>query len=244
MKPLVTIFILVYNNADQLDTTVESVISQDYDNAEIIISDDGSTKYDTAVLHEYESRLKKRYDNVRVNINEQNVGTVKHLNRVFHMAKGKYLFSCSSGDRYAGSNVISRLVERFESTGALLITTRRVDEYTDRTDKVRPAKAIGLALNLCPKLLLGYMINKKNVISGCCTFYSKKLFETEGYLDERYHLVEDYPLYVKLLSKGVKIHWYGIKSVVHTIGGVSTGKIHPSIYKDIELLRSEYKKDR
>lgn len=243
MKPLVTIFILVYNNADQLDTTVESVLSQDYDNAEIIISDDGSTKYDTSILHEYEEKFRKRYHQVRVNINEQNVGTVKHLNRVFHMAEGKYLFSCSSGDRYAADNVISSLVERFEKTDALLITTKRIDEYTDAPARVRPSGLVGVALNLFPGLLLKYMIDKKNVLSGCCTFYSKKLFETEGYLDERYHLVEDYPLYVKLLSKGVKIHWYGIKSVVHTIGGVSTGHIHPSIYKDIELLRSEYKKD-
>ena len=40
--PLVSIWILMYNNAAELDGTIDSVISQDYPNAEVIFSDDGS----------------------------------------------------------------------------------------------------------------------------------------------------------------------------------------------------------
>lgn len=240
MKPLITIFILLYNNVSELEPTVASILEQDYDNAEIIISDDGSTKYDTGILEKYAKRLRARYASVRVNVNLENVGTVKHLNKVFRLANGKYMFSCCSGDRYASRDTISKLVAYFEKSGALLVTTRRIDEYDNKKTKVRPSRLVGAALRLCPMKLRDYMLAKKNLISGCCTFYSKALFEQYGYLDERYHLVEDYPLYIKLLTKGVRIYWYGIETVIHGIGGVSTGRIHPSIYKDIELLRSEY----
>ena len=60
---------------------------QDYTNAEIILSDDGSTKYDTSELNKYAEELKKVFADVRININEQNVGTVKHLNKIISMDK-------------------------------------------------------------------------------------------------------------------------------------------------------------
>lgn len=237
-KSLVTIYVLVYNNVDGLKTTIESVVSQDYENAEIIISDDGSSNYDKSCLEEYAGKVRNKYKNVRVNINEENIGTVKHLNRVFGMAKGDILITCSSGDEFADSKAVSRLVDYFEKTDYLVITTRRIDRYKDH-DKVRPSWLLGPALRFMPKTVLNYMIQKKNIISGSCTFYRKEIFDKHGLLDERYHLVEDYPYYVNLLRKSEKIGFYSKPVIVHTIGGVSTGKIHPSIYKDIERLRED-----
>ncbi|MBR6157387.1 MAG: glycosyltransferase family 2 protein, partial [Lachnospiraceae bacterium] len=42
MKPLATIWILIYNNAKELEETVDSVCRQDYDAIEVILSDDCS----------------------------------------------------------------------------------------------------------------------------------------------------------------------------------------------------------
>lgn len=242
-KPLVTIYILVYNNSDGLEMTVNSTLEQDYDNAEIILSDDGSSNYDTALLEKYADKLKEKYKTVRVNVNEQNIGTVKHLNRVFKMAAGDILITCSSGDKFATDKSVSQVVNSFEKTDKLIITTRRIDRYPDH-DKTRPNMMLGVALKLFSKQLLNYMIVRKNLISGCCTFYRKEIFEKYGYLDERYHLVEDYPYYVMLLRKKVPIGFLKTPIIVHTIGGVSTGKIHPSIYKDIERLREDLYPDR
>lgn len=236
-QPLVTIFILLYNNVEGLDITIPSVLLQDYENAEIIISDDGSGGYDTEILTKYAEALRQKYSDVKLNINARNMGTVKHLNKVFKMAAGKYLISCSSGDAFLRKDSVRAIVDRMENGNELLLTTRRTDVYSSGKKKIRPHKTVGFFLNHDPQALLEYMITKKNVLSGCCTFYAKELFETHGYLDESYHLVEDYPYYTFLLMKGVKIGWFPESTILHSIGGVSTGKVHPSIYKDIELLR-------
>lgn len=236
-KPTVTIYILVYNNAEELPATIESVLKQTYMDAEVILSDDGSQNYDVSILEQYAAALRKKYGRVRININEKNVGTVKHLNRVLRMADGKYLISCSSGDIFAKEDTVEKIVRTFEQKRTLLLTTRRMDVASGKK-KVRPSVLVGMLLKVAPNMLLDYMIRKKNMISGCCTFYQKKLFETYGYFDERYHLVEDYPYYVLLLQKKVRFGWSGMVSVHHRIGGVSTGRVHPSIYKDIELMRS------
>lgn len=241
-KPAVTIYILVYNNAEELPATIESVMKQTYTDAEIILSDDGSQNYDVSILERYAAGLRKKFGQVRINVNETNVGTVKHLNRVLGMAEGKYLISCSSGDVLAGEDTVEKIVRAFERQKTLLLTTRRMDVMPEK-EKVRPFALVGMLLKFTPGMLLNYMVRKKNVISGCCTFYRKELFERYGYFDERYHLVEDYPFYVMLLQKKVRFGWSGMVSVRHRMGGVSTGRIHPSIYKDIELMRSLWKKE-
>ena len=50
MKVLATIWILIYNNAKELDATIASVKAQDYDAIEVILSDDCSKNYDAALL--------------------------------------------------------------------------------------------------------------------------------------------------------------------------------------------------
>lgn len=238
-RPFVTIFVLVYNNADSLDSTIQSVLQQTYENAEVIISDDGSSNYDTGILETYAEQLRQKYAKVRVNVNEKNVGTVKHLNRVIAMAEGELLFNCCSGDTFYEETTISQLVEQFEKSKCKIITARRMDEYADGHTKIRPIPVLGRLLHDCPHLLINYMIQKKNLLSGCCTFARKSLYEEYGAYDEEYHLVEDYPYYLMLLLKGVTFGWYGKPAIRHTIGGVSTGRVHPSIYKDIARMREK-----
>lgn len=239
-KPTVTIYILIYNNAEELSSTIESVMGQTYMDAEVIISDDGSRNYDVSILEQHAAELRKKYGQVRININKWNLGTVKHLNKVLKMAEGKYLISCSSGDTFARKDTIEKIIRAFEKKKTLLLTTRRVDVMAGEK-KVRPLALVGLLLKFAPGLLLHYMLNKKNVISGCCTFYQKELFERYGYFDEQYRLVEDYPYYLMLLQKKVRFGWSGMVSIRHRMGGVSTGRVHPGIYYDIETMQSFWK---
>ena len=238
-KPLVTIMILVYNNADGLDETISSVMEQDFLDAEVILSDDGSSNYDTCLLEEYAKHLRTKFETVRVNVNEHNLGTVKHLNRVIRMAEGSYLMNCCSGDSFYAKNTISHLVSCFQKSGKRILSARRLDVYPEGKNKYRPSVFVGCALKICPKALMEYMICNKNLLSGCCTFAAKELFETYGYYEEDYFLVEDYPYYVELLRKKEPFAVTFQPAIRHGIGGVSTGKVHPAIYEDIEKRRKK-----
>ena len=240
-RRIVTICLLVYKNAEELEPTIaalERQVFQGFD-AEIIISDDGSKNYDTKILEEYAARLRKKYFEVRVNVNEENVGTVKHLNKVFRMAKGAILIPHSSGDAFSRESSLATLVEKMEKSGKRIFTTRRLDLYPDGKKKKRPSIYTGVWMKYFPNSFLRSMICKRNVLSGCCTIYRKDLLEEQGYFDEEYHLVEDYPFYTELLLQKESFGWCRDVIFCHRIGGVSTGKIHPSIYKDIERMREK-----
>ncbi|MBP3296664.1 MAG: glycosyltransferase [Lachnospiraceae bacterium] len=239
MKPLATIWILIYNNAKELEETVASVCRQDYDAIEVILSDDCSREYDAELMERYAGKLRKRFADVRINHNEENLGTVAHINKVIGLSKGKYFISCCSGDRFCSTDTVSGIVSRMEAGREKVLACRRADVYPDGKKKIRPPFWLGAALKFAPGWLLNYMIRRRNLLSGCCTFCSRAVFEEYGLHNTEYRLVEDYTYFVKLLQLGVRIGYTPQVVVEHGIGGVSTGKIHPLVLKDIERFREK-----
>lgn len=240
--PLVSIWILMYNNAAELENTVESVVSQDYPNAEVIFSDDGSKVTDPDKVERMAQKVRDRGYATKIFFNKENMGTVAHINSVIDRSDGKYFVSCCPGERFHTPGTVSAIVNAMEKKKSLMMTSRRLDVYPDKVIK-RPSPMLGIALSLCPKMLAGYMIRKRNLISGCCTFENRELFEKYGKYDTSYRLVEDYPYVVDLLRNGARIDFMNCVTVEHSIGGVSTGNIHPAVIKDIEHMREVLKKD-
>ena len=207
---------------------------------ELIISDDCSKEYDTAQLESLKERLGRNFADVRINVNEENLGSVAHFNKLFKMARGEYMIFCSPGDCFPDKATISHIIRDFKNSGELILTGRRRDCYGDHS-KVRPGIFTELGLKLFPGILLNYMVQKRNLISSCCTAYSKGLFDKYGYLDEDYRLLDDYPYIVSLLQRRAKIAFTKEIFLEHEMGGgVSTGDhIHPIILKDLELMQEK-----
>ena len=240
--PLISIWILMYNNAAELDGTVDSIVSQDYPNAEVIFSDDGSKVTDPDKVERMAEKVKSHGYAAKIFLNKENVGTVAHINSVIDRSDGKYFISCCPGEKFYTSGTVSAIVKEMEKKKSLILTTRRLDVYPDRVKK-RPSLMLGFALRFCPKMLVDYMVRKRNLISGCCTFESRELFEKYGKYDTSYRLLEDYPYAVDLLRNGVRIDFMNCVTVEHAMGGVSTGKVHPAVIKDIEHMREVLKAD-
>lgn len=233
---LATVIILVYNNSQYLEKTIRSVVNQSYDNIEIIISDDCSSKN----TENLEQMIELYGANPKFHfiLNNKNVGTVKHINKVIAASKGDILCPLSCGDCFYDGNSLENIVKYFNNNDLLLVTAKRMCEINGSENFVLP-KIKQQAIIKCQKRLFEY-ICLFNFISGASTYYRRELFEMYGLFDERYRLLEDAPYYIYLLSKNVAIGYLDNITISYQWGGVSTNKnIHPYLLQDYKVLNKE-----
>src|SRR6266581_7368792 len=89
--PLITIITVVYNGAECLRQTIESVIRQQYDDLEYIIIDGGSTDSTLDVIKSYENA-------VDYWVSEPDNGIYDAMNKGIACSSGRYLLFLNAGD--------------------------------------------------------------------------------------------------------------------------------------------------
>ncbi len=109
-NPLVSVIIPNYNYARYLDQRMESILSQTYQNYEVIILDDKSTDNSVEIINKYK-------DNPHVShivINEENSGsTFKQWHKGFELAKGELIWIAESDDK-CEKELLETLIPFFE----------------------------------------------------------------------------------------------------------------------------------
>ena len=104
----VSVIIPVYNVAPWLGECLESVISQDYENLQIICVNDGSTDESPQILESY------AVNDSRISIFDQkNLGPGAARNRGMDLAVGKYFTFLDSDDMFA-PGIIKKMVDYCE----------------------------------------------------------------------------------------------------------------------------------
>lgn len=92
-SPLVTLVCLNYNHQEFVRDTLESVLSQTYQNLEVILVDDKSTDNSVQTLKEYANRYAWK-----TIFNKQNIGNCRSFNKALAVAKGEYIVDLACDD--------------------------------------------------------------------------------------------------------------------------------------------------
>lgn len=96
MKPLLSIIIPCYNDAQYVETAVLSALNQTYSNTELIIVDDGSDSLTKAVLKKIETKITRL-------ITQENQGQSTARNVGIRESKGEYILVLDSDDYFEPS---------------------------------------------------------------------------------------------------------------------------------------------
>ena len=87
-RPLVSIGLPVYNEAEHLAQALDSLLGQDYENIEVIISDNASTDGTPQICADYAGKDGR----VRYHRNETNIGGINNFN-INNIPVGRYRIS-------------------------------------------------------------------------------------------------------------------------------------------------------
>lgn len=106
-KPWVDVLVPTYNQAHVVSETIESILSQDYPNFKIYISDDASTDDTQLILKKYHAMQQEK---IILNINNKNLGITNNINLLISLSKSPYVVYFA-GDDLMRSDKITKQVE-------------------------------------------------------------------------------------------------------------------------------------
>lgn len=131
-EPLVSYCIITYNQEHCIREALYSAISQDYENMEIIVSDDNSKDNTYDVIQNFVKHYDGRF-NIILNRNPKNLFITGNLNKAIELSHGKYIIFSAGDDTKSGPNSVSQFVRYIGEMGVLSLTS---NAYTIDADSV------------------------------------------------------------------------------------------------------------
>lgn len=234
MKPLISVIVLSYKSP-ALYEALDSVLEQDYDNIQLIVYDDATPGLVEETIEAYISDKStsniKEFIVIRNNVNQ---GTVRSLNSAILRAEGEIIFTLAGDDCFADSSVLSEWTTAFKESSAEIMTAYCEEYDITMTQCIgkRPylKQAEFLKTRSARELFELYL--QEFFVPGCCIARTKKFIEKYGLHDERFRLIEDTPMVLKIWSGNGSIGFWDRVAVKHRIGGVSTPENIDNAYEN------------
>lgn len=220
-KPLVTVIVPSYNHAKYIEHCLKSIVSQSYDNIELIIIDDYSVDNSFDILSEWVPRLKKCFKRVILLKNDKNLGITRTLNRAVKEARGKYIKLIASDDLIL-CNGIEKLVDYYEMNQECDVIFSNVYLGDEKTLFIK-SNNYELPLFYEKKLNTGKItfkrLFKENYIVAVGVMFLKDTFLKYGLFDEDIG-IEDWEYWLRVSRTGI-IRYADIVATVYRINNSS-----------------------
>ncbi|OEK00240.1 hypothetical protein BFP97_01360 [Roseivirga sp. 4D4] len=194
MEPLVSIICISYNHGPYIKEALESVWSQNYENIEVIILDDGSTDNSQDVIKEAIGDREVLFIDHKVN-----AGYTKTFNEGLALAKGEYIIDFALDDIMLPNFVksgVDRLSQESSKTGVIYSNA----DYIDESSKViGNHKETLLAKGMVKEFVEGdvfEMILRRYFICTPTMIIRRKVFDRLGGYDESL-AYEDFDFWVR-----------------------------------------------
>lgn len=207
MSPLVSVIVITYNSAYALET-LDSIKKQDYDNIELIITDDCSTDDSFDRIEEWTRQNRKCFKRLRLLRGRKNKGPTINCMRGIKMSSADYI-KIIAGDDTLRENAISTYMDymkghtydiifsKSECFGnSALIKKSRLDQRLKRIDRVLETEN--------QEIIRSFLIEHM-ALPTPTQFFTRSLYQKVGGFDKRLPFWEDGPFFYKLLANEVPI---------------------------------------
>lgn len=208
-QPLISVITVVYNAADTLTDTIESVIKQTYSNIQYIIVDGGSKDGTIEIIKHYKSYIHKW-------VSESDKGIYDAMNKAMKLADGHWAIFLGADDVFYDKNVVEHMVTNFKSPyeiyygNAVFKTSEKLYDVT-------------LSKNfLCLRNLSHQTI-----------FYPRAVYKNNSY-DLKYRLFSDHIYNINLFIEN-KYHFnhLPVTTVLYNDAGSSSQGNDPDYFNDL-----------
>lgn len=182
-KPKVSIILPVYNVEKYIAESVQSVLSQTYDNLEIIVVDDGSSDKSIEIAKDILENGSRNYRIIRQN----NMGLGEARNRGMREANGEWIYFLDSDDMIA-ENTIEYMVRAIEKDTDLVFSKfnriKNVNDAIKKCDKYSEEVFDGKELQF-------RFLKRENIVLAPGTLFNKYFLQKNNLFFEKIPWSED-----------------------------------------------------
>lgn len=182
----ISIITVCYNSSATIETTLQSVVSQDYEQIEYIIIDGNSTDDTLSIVHRYKEKISKI-------VSEHDEGIYFAINKGIALATGDVIAILHADDFYASDQVVSTVMNVFREE---LVDTVYGDlQYVSRNQPFRVIRNWKAGVFNKELFLKGWMPPHPSF------FVKKNCYERYGLFNTMLKSSADYELMLRLLYK-------------------------------------------
>jgi glycosyltransferase involved in cell wall biosynthesis len=214
-KPLITIITVCYNSAATITDTIQSVLSQDYDNVEYIIIDGKSTDETLTLINAHKN------EKTRI-ICEADKGMYDAINKGLKLAKGEIIGLLHADDFYTTNDVLSNVVASMQNNNSQLLYADLLYVNATDTNKVMRNWISGkYTLNA---FMWGWMPPHPTF------FVRKNVYDQYGNFRLDMKSAADYELMLRMIHKyKLPINYLPKNIIKMRVGGMSNASLHNRI---------------
>lgn len=219
---LVSVLIPAYQSGEKLFCAIDSALRQNYRPLQLIVCDDGTEGFDISAVRGY---MAARANNADFEVYHQpeNIGTVRNLNTALARAKGRWIIPLAADDVFESEASVSSLVRQISGSAHrwLIARTQLCGSRRKTGKRVVPSETDLLLISGGNARAIYYRLCGECFLPSSGTVYERELLSEVGGFDEHYQLVEDWPLFLKLIRLNHLPAFSNEVCVLRGDGGVS-----------------------
>lgn len=250
---LVSIVISTFNSSKYIEETIENTKAQTWKNLELVITDDCSTDNTVELCRHWIEKNRNRFVRAEVLTYEINTGISANANRGLNAAKGEWIKFLGADDTLK-ANCISDNMEFISGNPDIKVLFSQVEVYKNTFVQDNYLKTIPGVISergniFSPKITAEsqykMLLLSDRIHFSPSLFIHRDTLLSVGGFDERFPMLEDYPLWLNLTKAGHRLCFMDKVTVnyrQHLNAINNTGRdyiINPNYFKE-ETFRKIY----
>ncbi|HXY53891.1 MAG TPA: glycosyltransferase family 2 protein [Nitrospirota bacterium] len=200
-----SIITISYNSVKTLESTIQSVISQNCPGLEYLIVDGGSTDGTVDIIRKYHAS-----GHVTRYISEKDAGISDAFNKGIAMSTGDIIGMINSDDHYV-PGVLEKVCKLYEENGTnFVLYGNMLRQSEDKTVRIRPRPLQRLWIYVdCP-------------YDHPTVFVPKAVYDRIKPYNTNYRYSMDYDFYVRAMKAGIQFRYLNEDIALFSTGGISS----------------------
>ena len=220
-NPKLSVITIVYNNARDIERTMQSVLGQSYANIEYVVVDGLSNDGTLDIIHKYDNKVSKL-------ISEKDNGIYDAMNKGLAAATGDYVMFMNSGDQFYDAGTVA----------AVFASADNADIYYGETEMIDDeGQSLGQRRHKAPAKFTWKDFKYGMSISHQAIYVKRTLAEP---YDRKYQLSADIDWIIRAAKKAktiVNVNRYVAK---YLVGGMSKAKHRQSLQERFDIMKRYY----